>query len=76
MNYLVFEGLLASGLRNEAEMLAHKSYRLFMREWEEKSIISENYHPNGVAADDPFYTWGALLAYCKLCISQENLGIC
>lgn len=68
MNYLVFEGLRQAGFHDAARELAEKSFRMFYDQWEKKQIISENYHPNGEAADDPFYTWGALLAYMKLCI--------
>ena len=68
MNYLVFEGLRQFGFHSQAEQLAEKGSQMFLRQWEENQIISENYHPDGTAADDPFYTWGALFAYMKLCI--------
>ncbi len=74
MNYLVFEALLASNRRKEARMLAEKGWNMFVREWEQRQIISENYHADGRAADDPFYTWGALLVYCKLCIDGDTNG--
>lgn len=76
MNYLVYEGLKQyqnSDLFNQtAYEFADKSLQLFLKEWMEENHIHENY--NSMTGDgddklnaDPFYTWGALLAYLPLC---------
>jgi len=72
MNYLVYEGLRRAGKTCESRIFAEKSFDLFMREWENENHIHENY--NSITGDgddkinaDPFYTWGALLAYLPVC---------
>lgn len=72
MNYLVYEGLKQSGLHDIAYEFACKSLNLFRKEWQEENHIHENY--NAITGDgddkpnaDPFYTWGALLAYLPVC---------
>lgn len=76
MNFLVYEGLKQYSCSEEfnriAYLFADKSLRLFMKEWRDECHIHENY--NCITGDgddkfnaDPFYTWGALLAYLPLC---------
>lgn len=76
MNFLVYEGLKQYSCLDEfnriAYLFADKSLKLFMNEWNEESHIHENY--NCITGDgddkfnaDPFYTWGALLAYLPMC---------
>lgn len=76
MNFLVYEGLKQYSCLEEfnriAYLFADKSLKLFMNEWNEESHIHENY--NCITGDgddkfnaDPFYTWGALLAYLPMC---------
>lgn len=72
MNYLVYEGLKRCGDHDTAAAFAQRGYALFRKEWEEESHIHENY--NAITGDgddkfnaDPFYTWGALLAYIPVC---------
>lgn len=76
MNFLVYEGLKQYSYLEEfnriAYLFADKSLQLFMKEWQEENHIHENY--NCVTGDgddkfnaDPFYTWGALLAYLPMC---------
>ena len=71
MNYLVYAGLRAYGMRTVATELAKKSRQLFMKEWKREQHIHENY--NCITGDgddrpnaDAFYTWGALLAYLSV----------
>ena len=72
MNFLVYEGLRRAGMRKESASFAEKSFNLFLGEWENENHIHENY--NSITGDgddkknaDPFYTWGALLAYLPVC---------
>jgi hypothetical protein len=67
-NYLVYEGLRRLGDRESAAIIAEKGLALFREEWEAEGHIHENY--NSITGDgddvrnaDPYYTWGALLAY-------------
>jgi hypothetical protein len=72
MNYLVYEGLRRAGKDEVSAKFAEKGLNLFMGEWEDENHIHENY--NSITGDgddkinaDPFYTWGALLAYIPIC---------
>jgi len=69
MNWLVYLGLrnyntpVAIQARRE---LAEKSLQLFLKEWNEKGHVHENYSAvsddsDGVKSSDRFYHWGALL---------------
>ncbi|MCL2248237.1 MAG: hypothetical protein FWC13_03095 [Oscillospiraceae bacterium] len=84
MNYLVYEGLRRAGKDEVSAKFAEKGLNLFMGEWEGENHIHENY--NSITGDgddkinaDPFYTWGALLAYIPICeyiyVAPEG-GIC
>ena len=71
MNYLVYEGLRRAK-RPESKEFAKKSFDLFLLEWQKEGHIHENYNSiTGEGCDrenaDPFYTWGALLAYLPIC---------
>ena len=62
-NYLVYEGLKRSGL----DEVAAKSTLLFLKEWQAKGHIHENYNGTNGAGDDvvgssvSYYAWGGLL---------------
>ena len=71
MNYLVYAGLCEYGFDEVRHEFAEKSLALFMGEWRSESHIHENYNcltgdGDDVSSADPFYTWGALLAYIYL----------
>ena len=81
-NYLVFEGLRRYGLEKIAKELAHKSFKLFAKEYEKDSHVHENY--NAITGDgddvnksedkiasDCFYPWGALLLLGELEMGKE-----
>lgn len=54
LNYLVYLGLKEYGFDDIACRLALKSYRLFMKEWNEKGHCHENYHAlSGLGCDVP-----------------------
>lgn len=66
VNYMVWLGLRRYGFVAEASKLASQSYDLFMKNWREDRIASENYNAvTGEAMDqgdtDPFYIWAAML---------------
>jgi putative isomerase len=66
VNYMVWLGLRRYGFVAEASKLASQSYALFMKNWREDRIASENYNAvTGEAMDqgdtDPFYIWAAML---------------
>jgi len=66
VNYMVWLGLRRYGFTAEASKLAGQSYDLFMKNWREDRIASENYNAvTGEALDqgdtDPFYIWAAML---------------
>jgi putative isomerase len=65
-NYLLYEGLIRSGLDEVAAEVAAKSTSLFLKEWKAKGHLHENYSPiTGEAEDVPstvsYYGWGGLL---------------
>jgi putative isomerase len=70
MNYLVYLGLRNyddAKIRNE---FAQKSYKLFLKEWNENGHVHENYNAilgtgDDVSSSDRFYHWGALLGYVE-----------
>lgn len=71
MNFLVGEGLRRAGRATEATLLAEKSLRLFLQEWQAENHIHENYNDLTGEGDDvpnshPVYHWGALLAFLAL----------
>ena len=71
MNFLVSEGLKRYGFHDAAYELAKKSLALFMKEWNEKNHIHENYNAlTGEGCDvhysTPVYTWGGLTAYLAI----------
>ena len=71
LNYLVYEALKDAGLYAEAKMLAEKSEKLLLLEWEKHRQIHENYSAiDGMGCNarqsDAFYHWGALLGYMAL----------
>lgn len=67
MNFLVSEGLKRYGMDDLSYAFSRCSLELFLHEWKEKNHIHENYNAVTGEGDDqisdPFYTWGALLAY-------------
>jgi putative isomerase len=70
MNYLVYLGLLNYDDTAVRRDFAQKSYALFLKEWNEKGHVHENYNGATGAGDDVnssdrFYHWGALLAYIE-----------
>ena len=69
MNWLVYLGLrnydTPTAIRARRE-LAEKSFRLFLKEWNDKGHVHENYSAvsddsDGVKSSDRFYHWGALM---------------
>lgn len=72
MNYLVYEGLKQYPFEEVADKFSKKCRNLFLGEWISESHIHENYNAETGDGDDktnadPFYTWGALLAYIPVC---------
>ncbi len=70
MNYLVYLGLRNYDQPSARAGLAQKSYDLFLREWNEKGHVHENYNAitgtgHDVPNSDRFYHWGALLGYIE-----------
>ncbi len=70
MNYLVYLGLRNYQDAGTRADFAQKSYALFLKEWQEKGHVHENYNAilgtgDDVANSDRFYHWGALLGYIK-----------
>jgi putative isomerase len=71
MNFLVYLGLKEAGRNNIASQLAGKSASLFLKAWQSRGYIGENYNANtGDTGEkvnsDPFNPWGALLAFSAL----------
>jgi putative isomerase len=70
LNWLVWNGLERAGEFEAADRLVDKSWRLFIKSWDDRRLSPENYHPEtGEGLDqpdtDPFYSWTALLAFMK-----------
>ncbi len=67
MNFLVYLSLREYELPKAAKDLSQKSLKLFVKEWNRKHFVSENYSSITGTGDDEriksdrFYTWGALL---------------
>lgn len=62
VNYLVFQGVKRYAPPEIQSAYAEKSVKLFMQNWLEKGVCSENYFSaTGQPGSDPHYTWGALL---------------
>ncbi len=71
MNFLVYLGLRNYDLPAAQRMMADKSQRLLLNEWEGKRRVHENYNAEtGVGDDvrnsDSFYSWGGLLGLIPL----------
>jgi putative isomerase len=65
-NYLVYEGLKRSGQYEIAGEVAQKSVALFLKEYQAKGHMHENYNTNTAAGDDvpsstSYYGWAGLL---------------
>ena len=82
MNWLVYLGLrnydtpTAGQARRE---LAEKSLQLFLKEWNEKGHVHENYSAvsddsDGVKSSDRFYHWGALMGLMEYQELKERDG--
>lgn len=70
MNYLVYLGLENYDDAEVRRQFAEKSYKLFLKEWNEKGHVHENYNAilgtgDDVSSSDRFYHWGALLGYVE-----------
>ena len=70
MNYLVYLGLRNYQDSATRAEFAKKSYALFLKEWQAKGHVHENYNAilgtgDDVANSDRFYHWGALLGYIE-----------
>lgn len=77
MNYMVYLGLAHPKYANIPEVqdakrrLVDTSLALILQEWRSHGHVHENYDPatgvgDNVHNSNPFYTWGALLAYTAL----------
>jgi putative isomerase len=72
MLLFVWEGLRRSGFAEVAAELAARAWSMFAGDWERRRHCHENYSsrdPDGHEAhdSDPFYSWGALIAYMQSC---------
>jgi hypothetical protein len=65
-NYLVWLGLQRYAEPALLAEVAAKSEALFMRNWKTLQRCHENYLCDGTGSNDPYYTWGALLALMHL----------
>lgn len=68
LNTLVYYGLRRHGLDDVAALLAERSHRTFAKGWDRDRHCGENFSAvSGEILDqpdtDPFYAWGALMAY-------------
>ena len=71
VNYLVYVGLCNYDAEDARKTLADKSLTLFNGEWQGQGHVHENYNAMTGSGDDggfsdPYYHWGALLAYMSL----------
>ena len=76
MLLFVWEGLRRSGFAEVASELAARAWRMFADDWERRRHCHENYssnNPDGHEAhdSDPFYSWGALIAFIKACEARD-----
>ncbi|MBZ5667345.1 MAG: hypothetical protein LAO30_22430 [Acidobacteriia bacterium] len=66
-NYLLYEGLKRNGIDEPAAEVATKSTSMFLKEWQSKGHIHENYNGKNGMGDDVigssvrYYAWGGLL---------------
>jgi putative isomerase len=70
MNYLVYLGLQNYDDSAVRSTFAEKSYKLFLKEWQQNRHVHENYNAilgtgDDVMNSDRFYHWGALLGYVE-----------
>ena len=66
MNFLAYLALRKKGASEAGKMLAEKSRKLLLLEWEKYGHVHENYNAEtgmgcDVASSDKFYHWGGLL---------------
>jgi glycogen debranching enzyme len=71
LNFLVYMALLGHDLPDVRRDLAEKSAAIFLKEWDERRHVHENYNSiTGEGCDahnsDRFYHWGALLPVIAL----------
>ncbi|MDA1265995.1 MAG: trehalase family glycosidase [Planctomycetota bacterium] len=76
-NFLVSEACRRSGRDDIAARIASRSLDLLLVAWRERGAVCENFNAvegkgKGDNRNDPFYTWGALLAYLSV---QEFLDV-
>jgi hypothetical protein len=68
-NFMVGEGLVRCGRFDAWHELVARGLKLLLKAWREQGVVGENYNAiTGEAGkpgthSDPFYHWGALLAY-------------
>ncbi|MGI5958015.1 MAG: MGH1-like glycoside hydrolase domain-containing protein [Massiliimalia sp.] len=68
-NFIVNEGIVRIQRKDIWDQLVHKGFDLFMKCWNSRGVVGENYNAiTGEAAEpdkssDRFYHWGALLVY-------------
>ncbi len=79
MNYLVYLGLENYDDATVRGEFARKSYSLFLREWNDKGHVHENYNAisgsgDDVTSSDRFYHWGALLGYIEYLERSQAVG--
>ncbi|MGC9221227.1 MAG: MGH1-like glycoside hydrolase domain-containing protein [Solirubrobacteraceae bacterium] len=79
MLLFVWEGLQRAGFPQVARDLTERAWAMFERDWQARRHCHENYSsldPDGHEAhdSDPFYSWGALIAFMRVC-EQDNLSL-
>jgi hypothetical protein len=77
MNYLVYLGLRNYDQPEARRQFAKKSVELFLREWQQKGHVHENYNAisgdgDDVTSSDRFYHWGALLGLIEYVEQTES----
>ena len=70
-NFLVSEACRRVGRHDIAARIAQNSLQLLLVPWRERGAVCENFNAlegrgRGDNRNDPFYTWGALLAYLSV----------
>ena len=70
-NFLVSEACRRNGRDDIAARIAARRLELLLIAWRERGAVCENYNAmegkgRGDNRNDPFYTWGALLAYLSV----------
>ncbi|HLJ86171.1 MAG TPA: trehalase family glycosidase [Candidatus Angelobacter sp.] len=72
LNFLVYLGLRNYGFPATRKELADVSQKMFLHEWQNKGLVSENYSAITGAGDDPrlssdaFHSWGGLMGMLSL----------